>query len=226
VPALHVIFILAACLMLQACGRLSSGMEDGGALIAPLINPAKLATLGKRGANQRLQKAEAILWQSKHAGHDPQGVAADAVRRIGWDGTDKGELTVDSLLRNLTILERLGSTTTADIGNMRHGMAPTVRRGPYENDILSVDHIIPRSVCPELDNVIANLEFMPLAINREKSARIGLRQIDVARRLRAAGLLTKSGLRSVLTTGEAHCSPTRAPWSARSTNRHPHAGPV
>jgi hypothetical protein len=28
-----------------------------------------------------------------------------------------------------------------------------------------VDHIIPRAVVPELDNVIANLELMPLHLN-------------------------------------------------------------
>ena len=30
-------------------------------------------------------------------------------------------------------------------------------------EIVCVDHIIPRSVAPELDNVIANLELMPLS---------------------------------------------------------------
>jgi hypothetical protein len=33
---------------------------------------------------------------------------------------------------------------------MRRGKAPTVRRGPYAGDKFSVDHIIPRAVCPEV----------------------------------------------------------------------------
>ena len=37
--------------------------------------------------------------------------------------------------------------------------------------ILSIrtgDHIIPRSVCPELDNTLYNLEMMPLILNRKR----------------------------------------------------------
>ena len=37
-----------------------------------------------------------------------------------------------------------------------------MRAFAYAGDQLSVDHIIPRAVVPELDNVIANLELMPL----------------------------------------------------------------
>ena len=76
---------------------------------------------------------------------------------------------------------------------MRHGKAATVMNGPYKGDQLSVDHIIPRAVCPELDNVIANLELMPLRMNESKGNKIGARQIDLARKLHSAGLLPKEG---------------------------------
>ena len=39
---------------------------------------------------------------------------------------------------------------------------------PYAGDELSVDHIIPFAVMPQLDHVIANLEMMPLRMNRSK----------------------------------------------------------
>jgi hypothetical protein len=57
-PVRRLISILASCLLFPACGGLSPRPVDGGAMIAPLINPVKLAALGKRGANPRLQKAE------------------------------------------------------------------------------------------------------------------------------------------------------------------------
>src|SRR2546425_2336855 len=76
---------------------------------------------------------------------------------------------------------------------MRHGKAATVRRGPYAGDQLSVDHIIPRSVVPELDNVIANLELMPLRMNEEKNAKIGQRQRDLGDKFYRAGLLSPKG---------------------------------
>jgi hypothetical protein len=47
---------------------------------------------------------------------------------------------------------------------------------------------MPRAVCPELDNVVANLELMPMRMNSSKSDKIGARQLDLARKLRAPGL--------------------------------------
>jgi CRISPR/Cas system Type II protein with McrA/HNH and RuvC-like nuclease domain len=64
--------------------------------------------------------------------------------------------------------------------------------------VISVDHIIPRSVAPELDNVIANLELMPLLINQKKGNKVTQRQADLARKLNAAGLLPDDALRRVL----------------------------
>jgi hypothetical protein len=61
-----------------------------------------------------------------------------------------------------------------------------------------VDHLIPRDVCPELDCVIANLELMPLRMNESKNDKIGARQVDLAKKLNAAGLLSKAGLEAVL----------------------------
>jgi hypothetical protein len=65
-----------------------------------------------------------------------------------------------------------------------------VKRGPYAGEKLTVDHIIPRAVTPSLDLVLANLELMPHSLNIRKGAKIGLRQIDLANKLHAAGLLS------------------------------------
>jgi hypothetical protein len=199
-PLMRNLLVLFLCLFPLACGKQSpvkAPTKDYARLIEPLIDPAKLATLGDRGANPRVQKAVAFLWQAKRDGLDPGQVAADAVVLIGWGKTDKGRLTAAALVRNLTIAERLGSVTPPDIEAMERGRAPTIRSGPYTNDIISVDHIIPRSVVPELDNVIANLEFMPLKMNRSKSDRVGDRQMSLARQLRDAGLLSEAGYQRV-----------------------------
>lgn len=169
------------------------GMEKA-AQIANLIDPAKLATLGERGANSRVQKITAILWSAKSAGKNPEEITRDAVRKIGWGGTLKGDLTAAAILRNLDIAEKLGSTTPQDIAAMKKGNAATVRKGPYSGDSLSVDHIIPRAVAPELDNVICNLELMPLRMNKSKNDSIGVRQRSLAKQLHAAGLLTNPEL--------------------------------
>ncbi len=172
--------------------------HDPAALIHPLIDPAKLETLGKRGANPRVQKITAILWQAKQNGHDPSMVAQKAVGRIGWGGTEKGNLTAAAMVRNLTILERLGGTTPEDLADMRRGRTADVRRGPYAGEVISVDHIIPRSVAPELENVIANLELMPLTLNLRKGDKVSDRQTALAKQLHKAGLLSDEAFRRVM----------------------------
>ncbi len=112
----------------------------------------------------------------------------------------KGNMTADALVRNLTIAERLGAVTPVDIESMKRGRAPTVRTGPYTGDIVSVDHIIPRAVVPELDNVIVNLELMPLKMNQSKNDKVGARQLDLARKLHDAGLLSDAGLQRLTAT--------------------------
>jgi hypothetical protein len=93
-----------------------------------------------------------------------------------------------SLIRNRVILERLGCIDEVGMIKLRKGNAPTITKGPYAGEIVTGDHIIPRSVCPELDNALYNLEMMPLTLNQRKSAKIGQRQIDLARRWNQDGL--------------------------------------
>lgn len=166
---------------------------DEATQIAALINPAKLATLKSRGANPRILKLTAILYVAKTAGKNPEEITRQAVARIGWGGTDKGRLTAAAIIHNLTIAEELGSTTDEDIADMRRGRSPTVRKGPYTGDILSVDHIIPVAAAPELSNTIANLELMPLRLNQAKNDRISDRQRNFAKKLHAAGILADPG---------------------------------
>ncbi|MDA7496806.1 hypothetical protein N8491_03300, partial [Akkermansiaceae bacterium] len=102
-----------------------------------------------------------------------------------------------SLIRNRLILERLGCIDEAGMIKLRKGNAPTITKGPYAGEIVTGDHIIPRSVCPELDNALYNLEMMPLTLNQKKSAKIGQRQIDLAKRWNADGLLSDAGLEAI-----------------------------
>ena len=164
--------------------------------IASLIEPAKLATLGERGANSRVQKAVYWLATARTEGQKPAKVLDRAVALAGYRNA-AAKLTRKALLRNLDIADKLGSLDAAGLAEMRRGKAPLVMKGPYKGDELSVDHIIPRAVVPELDNVIANVELMPLRMNESKNDRIGDRQRDLARKLYKAGLLSSKGLRAL-----------------------------
>ena len=91
----------------------------------------------------------------------------------------------------------LGCLDTAGLAETRRGKSPTVQKGPYKGQDLSVDRIIPKVVVPELDNVIANLELLSLRLNESKNAKIGYRRLSHAQKLRQAGLLSAEGLKKV-----------------------------
>lgn len=176
----------------------AAAQADYSSQIASLIDPSKLATLGERGANSRVQKAVFWLTMAQKDGQKPAKVLDRAVMLAGYKNTDDATLTKDALLRNLDIAEKLGCLNDAGLAKMKRGKAATVMKGPYKGDQLSVDHIIPRAVVPALDNVIANLELMPLKMNEGKNAKIGARQLDLAKQLNKAGLLSKEGMRTVV----------------------------
>jgi hypothetical protein len=175
------------------CSALADTVQDYASRIAPLIDPAKLATLGSRGANPRVQKYVYWLEMGRRDKVPPGKVIDLALQTVGFTNEEAAALTKAAMVRNLKIAERLGCLDSEGMDEMRHGKAATVRRGPYTDDQLSVDHIIPFSVVPELDHVLANLELMPSRMNAKKNSKIGQRQRDLADKLYRAGLLSKSG---------------------------------
>jgi len=124
---------------------------DHASKIASLIDPAKLATLAKRRANPRIQKSVYWLVMARKEGQKPDQVLDRAVasqvtkrrhhahqRSAASEPRHRGET---------------GCLNEPGLAEMRRGNAATVMRGPYKGDQLSVDHIIPRVVVPELYNV-------------------------------------------------------------------------
>lgn len=151
--------------------------------LAPLIDPAKLDSLkGKRAGTPRLRKACYWLEMAKRNGDDLKITITKAHFLIGHDAPAREAEQSASLIRNVTILERLGCLNVEGLEKLRRGKAPTITKGPYAGEIATGDHIIPRSVAPELDNSLFNLEFMPLTLNQRKGAKITQRQIQLARR--------------------------------------------
>jgi hypothetical protein len=170
---------------------------DSTAIISSLIDPAKLARLGPRGANPRVQKCVYWLAMARWAQENITNTIDHAIASVGYTNASAARLTREALLRNLDIAEKFGCLDADGLTEMRHGKAPTIRRGPYSGDQLSVDHIIPRAVCPELDNVIANLELLPMRLNSVKGDRVGDRQVTLAQSFEHAGLLTLSSQHGV-----------------------------
>ena len=122
----------------------------------------------------------------------------EVMSAVGWGGTAKSDLTADAMTRIRVIAERLGCLDDVGLTTFRSGKAAVIRNGPYAGDKLSVNLIIPRAVCAELDTTLANLELMPMRMNSSKSDSIGERQVDMAKKFHAAGLLSKSELVATL----------------------------
>ena len=183
--------------MLLTCA--SAGADTIREALVNLCDPAKIATItAERGANPRVRKICYWLEMARRDGRDPSNEMREVMVAVGWGGSAKGDLTSDAMVRNRVIAERLGCLDEAGMADLRRGKAPTIRTGPYTGDKLSVDHILPRAVCPELDTTLANLELMPMRMNSSKSDSIGERQVDMARKFHAAGLLSQSGLAAAL----------------------------
>jgi hypothetical protein len=135
-----------------------------------LCDPAKIATItAERGANPRVRKIAYWLEMARRDGRDPAIEMREVMVAVGWGGSPKGDLTADAMVRNRVIAERLGCLDDAGMADLRGGRAPVIRTGPYTGDKLSVDHIVPKAVCPELDTTLANLELMPMRMNSSKN---------------------------------------------------------
>jgi hypothetical protein len=119
-------------------------------------------------------------------GAKPKAVAEAAVEAAGFTNKLARRLTVDAMLLNLDRAEKLGCLDEASLDEMRHGKAPTIRKGRYTGDQLSVDHIIPRARFPQLDKVIANLELLPQRVNSAKQDKMGSPQRTLAKELQCA----------------------------------------
>ena len=185
-------------LFLLLLSPLASGTDEAG-ILSPLISPTKIDSLSaERAANPRLRKIAYWLETARRNGQDLGQVIDQAQRGAGYAGTARARVEKAALIRNVTILERLGCLTDEGMTKLRKGNAPTITRGPYTGDVVEVDHVIPRAVVPELDSKLYNLEFMPGRMNREKSASVGQRQVALAMAWHKEGLLSAGGLQAVL----------------------------
>ena len=164
--------------------------------VAALIVPVKLAGLGERGANPRLNKLIYWLWHAEQRGLSPESSLNWALWLNGQQEPQAG-LVKESLLRNVKIATQLGLLDAQNLDHLRHGRAAIVRSGPYRGEAVEIDHIVPYSLAPEVGNDLANLEMLPRTLNRRKSNLVNERQLAHAERLHTAGLLTQKSLDQV-----------------------------
>jgi 5-methylcytosine-specific restriction endonuclease McrA len=80
---------------------------------------------------------------------------------------------------------------------LRKGGSPKITQGENAGDSIALDHVLPRSLVPELAARFYNLEAIPSKKNLQKSDRITARELSLARRWHREGLLSANGLRAI-----------------------------
>ena len=167
-------------------------------ILAPLLDPAKVATLkGDRPANPRLYKVLYWLETAREMGGDVSAVIVTAQAVTGSSSTPAAKADLLAILSNRTKLQIFGCLTIDGMAKLRKGGSPEITKGEHTGDFIALDHILPRSVVPELAARFFNLEALPARVNLAKSAKIGQRELDLARQWNHAGLLSAPGLRAV-----------------------------
>ena len=167
--------------------------------ISALTDPVKLATIkGERAANPRLQKCVYWLAYAEEQGEKPEVVLDESAKLNKTKGTPYAGFVRWGLLENLKIAKELGLLTPEGMAELRRGKSATITKGQYAGQEAEADHVIPRSVCPELQNQVMNLELLPAFLNRAKSDKVTDRAKLFAKELYDAKLLSEEGLKAVM----------------------------
>jgi len=162
--------------------------------IADLTDPAKLATLkGERAANPRLQKCVYWLASAEEHGEKPKTVLDESAKMNKTAGSPYAGFVSWGLLENLKIAKELGLLNPKGMSEMRRGKSAMITKGQYAGQEAEADHVIPKAVCPELENQVMNLELLPAKLNRAKSDKVTDRAKGFAKELYDANLLSEEG---------------------------------
>ena len=167
-------------------------------VVAPLLDPAKVATLkSDRAANPRAYKIHYWLEVGHRAGGDVAAMLETAQTATGYKDSPAGRADRAALLWSRRKLEAFGCFTGEGMDKLRRGGSPEITVGEHKGDTVALDHVIPRAIVEELDARFYNLEILPSKVNGAKSATIAEREVLLARRWHKEGLLSAEGLQAV-----------------------------
>lgn len=190
---------LLAALFLVIQSSIMAAPSTASVAIASQTDPVKLATLkGKGAANSRLQKCVYWLAFAEGQGQKPEAVVDDSAKLNKTERTPYAGFLRCSLLENFKIAKDLGLLTPEGMAELRRGKSATITKGQYAGQEAEADHVIPRAVCPELQNQVMNLELLPAMLNRAKSDKVTDRTKVFAKELYDAKLLSEQGWQAVL----------------------------
>jgi len=127
----------------------------------------------------------------------PEAVLDESAKLNKTEGTPYSGFIRWGFLENLKIAKELGLLTPEGMAELRRGKSATITKGQYTGQEAEADHVIPKAVCPELQNQVMNLELLPASLNRAKSDKVTDRARVFAKELYQAKLLSEEGFDSV-----------------------------
>ena len=185
---------LLLVLLLAAAPSIIAGPSTAAVAIASQTDPAKLATLkGEGAANPRLQKCVYWMAYAEEQGDKPEVVLDESAKLNKTAGTTYAGFLSWGLLENLKIAKELGLLTPEGMAELKRGKSATITKGQYAGQEAEADLVIPRAVCPELQNQVMNLELLPASLNQAKSDKVTERAKVFAKELYDAKLLSEEG---------------------------------
>ena len=72
---------------------------------------------------------------------------------------------------------------------LAYGKAPTITKGEYKGQRIDVEHVVPKAIAPDLDNILSNLMWLPASLNQSKSDTITDEAMEMAKIFRDEGIL-------------------------------------
>jgi len=181
-------------LLLAATPSIIAAPSTAAVAIAAQTDPAKLATLkGERAANPRLQNCVYWLAYAEEQGEKPEAVLDESAKLNKTTGTPYAGFLSWGLLENLKIAKELGLLTPEGMAELKRGKLATITKGQYAGQEAEAGLVIPKAVCPELQNQVMNLELLPASLNRAKSDKVTDRAKVFAKELYDAKLLSEEG---------------------------------
>jgi len=178
-----------------AAPSLMAAPSTAAVAIASLTDPAKLAALkGERAASSNLQKCVYWLAYAEEQGEKPEAVLDESAKLNKTAGTPYAGFISWGLLENLKIAKELGLLTPEGMAELKQGKSATITKGQYSGQKAEADCVIPKAVCPELQNQVMNLELFPASL---KSAKVTDRARVFAKELYEAKLLSEEVLKKI-----------------------------
>ena len=189
--AMHKVML---ALLLAAAPSIMAAPSSAAAAIAEQTDPAKLATLkGEGAANPRLQKCVYWLAYAEAQGEKPEAVLDESAKLNKTAETPYAGFVSWGLLENLKIAKELGLLTPEGMAELKRGKSATITKGQYAGQEAEAGLVIPKAVCPELQNQVMNLELLPASLNRSPSDKVTDRAKVFAKELYDAKLLSDEG---------------------------------